>query len=58
MKQHIISGEFRYCTRAMRSWLAAGYRIVKARRWGDGKYTYVLQKDSGTAKTPLDLFEE
>ena len=58
MKQKIISGEFRYCTRAMKSWLAMGYRIAKAKRWGDGKYTYVLvKKDDGMAQSPLDIFE-
>lgn len=58
MKQKIISGEFRYCHRAMRSWLAMGYTIVKSKRWGDGKYTYVLEKkDRVTAQSALDIFE-
>lgn len=43
MKQKIISGEFNYCKRTLQSWLAMGYKIVKARRWSDGKYTYVLE---------------
>ena len=43
MKQKIISGEFRYCQKTLTSWLAMGYRIVKAKRWSDGKYTYVLE---------------
>ena len=43
MTQKIISGEFNYCKRALKSWLAMGYKIVKARRWADGKYTYVLE---------------
>lgn len=42
MKQKIISGEFRYCQKVLKSWLAMGYKITKARRWSDGKYTYVL----------------
>lgn len=58
MRQQIISGSFSYCARALRPWLAMGYRIAKARRWGDGKYTYVLQKGDHMAKTPLDIFED
>ncbi len=43
MKTKVISGEFRYCQKTLKSWLAMGYRIVKAKRWSDGKYTYVLE---------------
>ena len=43
MKQKVISGEFRYCQKTLKSWLLMGYRIVKAKRWSDGKYTYVLE---------------
>ena len=39
----IISGEFAYCCRAMRSWTLMGYRIVKQKKWSDGKYTFVLE---------------
>lgn len=45
-KTKVIVGEFRYCARALRPWLAMGYRIVKSKRWGDGKYSYVLEKSS------------
>ena len=41
----IISGEFRYCQKVLKSWLVMGYKIVKSRRWADGKYTYVLESD-------------
>lgn len=44
MKQKIISGAQAYCVRAMRPWYAMGYRIVKSKRWADGKWTYVLEK--------------
>lgn len=44
MKQKIISGSYYYCVRAMRSWYAMGYRIVKSKKWSDGKYTYTLEK--------------
>jgi hypothetical protein len=44
MKTKIISGEFYYCQRTMRAWLLMGYKIAKARRWSDGKYTYVLER--------------
>jgi len=40
----VIVGSFTYCVRAMRPWYAMGYRIVKSKRWGDGKYSYVLEK--------------
>ena len=43
MKQKIISGEFRYCQKTLTSWLLMGYKITKAKRWSDGKYTYVLE---------------
>lgn len=43
-KQKVIVGEFRYCQKAMRFWLAMGYRIARANRWSDGKYSYVLEK--------------
>lgn len=42
IKEKIISGEFHYCQRTLKSWLLMGYRIAKAKRWSDGKYTYVL----------------
>ena len=45
MKTKVITGEFRYCQKTLKSWLAMGYRIVKAKRWSDGKYTYVLESD-------------
>lgn len=58
MKRQIISGSFNYCCRAMRPWYAMGYRIVKSKKWGDGKYTYVLEKkDRVTAQSPLDIFD-
>lgn len=44
VKQKIISGSLSYCSRAMRPWVAMGYRIVKSKAWSDGKYTYVLEK--------------
>lgn len=43
MKTKVISGEFRYCQKVLKIWLAMGYRIAKARRWSDGKYSYVLE---------------
>lgn len=48
MRQKIITGEFAYCQRVLRSWTAMGYRIIKARRWSDGKYTYVLESTGRT----------
>ena len=45
MKTKVISGEFYYCQRVLRTWLLMGYKIVKARRWSDGKYTYVLESN-------------
>ncbi len=43
MKQKVICGQFNYCQKTMKSWLAMGYKIVKAKRWSDGRYTYVLE---------------
>jgi len=43
MKTKVITGEFRYCQKTLKIWLAMGYKIVKARRWSDGKYSYVLE---------------
>ena len=40
----IISGSFSYCCKASRSWIAMGYRMVKSKRWGDGKFTFILEK--------------
>jgi hypothetical protein len=45
MKQKVITGEFRYCQKAMKSWLLMGYKITKAKRWSDGRYTYVLESN-------------
>lgn len=40
----IISGEFRYCCRVSRQFYLLGWTIVKQKRWGDGKYTFVMEK--------------
>ena len=50
MKTKVISGEFYYCKRTLKSWLAMGYKIVKARRWSDGKYTYVLESNGSNGE--------
>jgi hypothetical protein len=42
-RQKIISGDFKYVTRATRNFVALGWRIVKSKKWSDGKYTYVME---------------
>lgn len=39
----IFSGDFRYVTRLAKEYYALGYRIVKQKRWSDGKYTIVME---------------
>ena len=39
----IFSGDFRYVTRLAKEYYALGYHIVKQKRWGDGKYTIVME---------------
>ena len=39
----IISGDFAYCCRASRSWWALGYKIIKQKKWSDGKWTFVME---------------
>lgn len=40
----IISGSYAYVCRASRSWVHAGYRIVKTKQWADGRWTVVLER--------------
>ena len=42
-KQKIISGDFRYVARVTRNFVALGWRIVKQKKWSDGKYTFVME---------------
>ena len=42
-KQKIISGSFNYVARVSRNFAALGWRIVKRKKWSDGKYTLVLE---------------
>jgi len=41
--QKIISGDFRYVARVSRNFAALGWRIVKSKKWSDGKYTFVME---------------
>ena len=41
-KRKIISGEFKYVARASRNFVALGWRIIKQKKWCDGKYTLVM----------------
>ena len=47
----MISGKFDYCCRVSSSWIAMGYKIVRQKKWSDGKWTFVLERtdDSFTA---------
>lgn len=40
----IISGSFSYVCRTSRIWSAYGYRIVKQKKWSDGKWTFVMER--------------
>jgi len=44
-KQKIISGSFSYVARQSRIWAVMGYRIVKSKKWADGKYTIILESE-------------
>lgn len=39
----IFSGDFKYVARISRNFAALGWRIVKQKRWGDGKWTFVME---------------
>ena len=39
----IFSGDFKYVCRVSRNFAALGWRIVKQKRWGDGKWTFVME---------------
>ena len=41
--QKIISGDFRYVYRVANNFIALGWRIIKHKRWSDGKHTLVLE---------------
>jgi len=41
--QKIISGDYRYVLRVSRSYYALGFRVVKFKRWSDGKFTAVME---------------
>ena len=41
--QKIISGDYRYVARVSRNFYAVGYRVVKFKRWSDGKFTIVME---------------
>jgi len=43
--QVIFSGSFRYVARRLDEMHDLGYKIVKSKRWSDGKWTYVMTKD-------------
>ena len=42
-KQKIFSGDFRYVARVSRNFAALGWRIVKQKKWSDGKWTFVME---------------
>ena len=42
-KKKIFSGDFKYVCRVSRNFAALGWRIVKQKRWGDGKWTFVME---------------
>lgn len=41
--QKIISGDIKYVTRVARNFYALGWRLIKQKKWSDGKYTLVLE---------------
>jgi len=40
----IISGSFPYVCRTSRIWTAMGYKIVRQKKWSDGKWTFVMER--------------
>ena len=43
-KQKIISGNFAYIHRMVQEWAFYDYKVVRSKRWSDGKYTIVMEK--------------
>ncbi len=44
----IISGNFAYVCRTSRIWSAYGYKIISQKKWGDGKWTFVMERTDET----------
>ena len=47
-KKKIFSGDFKYVCRVSRNFAALGWRIVKQKRWGDGKWTFIMEDRKST----------
>lgn len=43
MKQKIVSGSFAYVARVTRQYYVLGWAIMKQKRWGDNKWTIVME---------------
>lgn len=39
----VVSGDYGYCARVTRNFVAMGWRIVKSKKWSDGKWSFVLE---------------
>lgn len=43
--QVIFSGSFRYVAKRLDEMSDLGYRVVRSKKWSDGKWTYVMEKE-------------
>jgi hypothetical protein len=43
--QVIFSGSFRYVAKRIEEMHDIGYKITKSKKWSDGKWTYVMEKE-------------
>ena len=43
--QVIFSGSFRYVAKRLDEMSDLGYKVTKSKKWDDGKWTYVMEKE-------------